>query len=478
MVDELNKKKNAGFGELIQSKTSFTISTDFSEIVDDVLENDNLVYSDFLPKVTTVGVSETIETSLGSDNHFSANFTTICQSGNVGAGNVVVSWRRPFGFGFGFGFRNWSGLSTDNSFGFGSRKFISSALINQIDKYTNGSIQLAVGLRGGAIYPQLNTSISRIINPSLVASLQLVQAFNLDSLMNSFSFSSSSSSANNSTINTGHLSLTLSNKTSPEINSPYTISVTIPTSGDLRTGASLEAKKTFFIDSKHEIRIKFGGSEQHGSSLDFGIHRKFNIKTRASATLQLDQNIGVNLRLGFSHDCLHLILPLRFSHEFSPIAMIVASLIPTVSDYISRNVIYPHLLKKRKEQYWNEYREKRAALMERKREEAEIACELMKQNLEKKGLCSDLKIIEASYRSIERPEMSWSVKIPLQFLLNTEGKIKLDPAYRANVLGFFDIAPGENKETWILYEFRGILHEVVIRDNEELLLPQRSHVKQ
>ena len=82
----------------------------------------------------------------------------------------------------------------DNSFGFGSRKFILSALINQIDKHTSGSMQLAVGLRGGAIYPQLNTSISRIINPSLVASLQLVQAFTLNSLMNSWSSSLSSSS--------------------------------------------------------------------------------------------------------------------------------------------------------------------------------------------------------------------------------------------------------------------------------------------
>ena len=454
LAEELKKRNSFGFTEIVQTKTSFTVASDFSEIVDDILENDLLVYSDFLPKVTAVGVTESIETSFGAENHFNANFTTICQSGNVGAGNVSFNWRRPFPIA-----KFMSGVTMDNGIGFGSRKFVSTALITQLDKSTTGSVQLVAGLRGGTVFPQFNASISRVLNPFLVGTLQLVQPIPF----------------NNSQ---GQLSLSLSTKTSPEVKSPLTVTVSVPTTGDLRSAASLEAKKTFNIDSKHEIRVKFGGSEQGGGFLDFGIHRKWNDKTRASATLQLDQNIGASLRLGITHNSLHLILPLRFSQEFSPSAMIIASLIPTLGDYISRNYIYPHLLKKRKEQYWTEYRQKRAAMMERKREEAEIAYELMKQNLEKKQISPELRIIEASYRSIEHPELSWSVSVPLQFLLNTEGKIKLDPAYRANVLGFFDVAPGEPKETFIKYEFRGKMHEAVIADTDELLLPQRAHIKE
>lgn len=456
LVEELKRKKNAfGLSEISQIKTSFTLATNFSEIVGDVIENDQLVYSDFLPKVTTVGVSETIETSFGDDNNFVANFTTICQSGNVGAGNVTLNWRRPFSF------PGSNGITIDNGIGFGARKFLSTAVMTQFDKSTSGSIQLVAGLRGGSIFPQFNASISRVLNPSLVGTVQLMQPFS----------------------SPGQLSLSLSTKTSPDVKSPLTVSLNLPTTGDLRSNASFEAKKSFYINSKHEVRVKFGGSESSGGFLDCGIHRKWSDKTRGSATIQFDQNAGVSLRLGITHNSLHLILPLRFSEEFSPAAIIVASLIPTLGDYISHNFIYPFILKKRKEQYWTEYKVKRAAMMERKREEAELANELMKASIEKKSPQSssqfDLRILEAVYRSTEHPELSWSVTIPLQFLLISQGsgqQIRLDPTYRANVLGFFDVAPGERKETFVRYEFKGKLHETIVFDSDELLIPQRSHI--
>lgn len=451
LAEELKKRNSFGLSEIVQTKTSLTVASDFSEIVQDILDNDRLVYSDFLPKVTAVGVSESIETSFGPENLLSANFTTVCQSGNVGAGSVAINWRRPFVF---------SGVTMENGISFGARKYLSTALMTQLDKSTTGSVQLVAGLRGGTVFPQFNASISRVLNPFLVGSVQLIQPLPITETT------------------AGQLSVSLSTKTSPEVKSPLTVTLNVPTSGDLRENVSFEAKKTFYLNPKHEIRVKFGGNELAGGYLDCGIHRKWSDKTRASATLQLDQNVGASLRLGITRNSLHLILPLRFSQEFSPSAMIIASLIPTLGDYISRNYIYPHLLKKRKEQYWTEYRQKRAAMMERKKEEAELANELMKQNLEKKQISPELRIISASYRSIENPELTWPVSVPLQFLLNTEGKIKLDPAYRANVLGFFDVAPGEAKETYILYEFRGKLHETVVADTDELLLPQRSHLKE
>lgn len=449
MAEELKRRNEAGFGELVQSKTSFTVATDFSEIVNDVILNDGLVYSDFLPKVSTVGVSETIETSLGADDRLSANFTTICQSGNVGMGHVTFGWRRPFLF----------GASMDAGFGFGSRKFLSMALMNQLDKHTTGSVQLVAGLRGGTLFPQINASVSRILHPSLVGSVQLSQALG----------------------GTGQFSVSLSTKTSAEVKSPLTFTVTVPTSGDLGSMASFEGKKVFSLDSKHELRVKLGFSEQGGSGSggcywDCGIHRRWSDKTRGSATLQLDQNIGATLRLGLTHKSLHFIVPMRFSEEFSPASIIVASLVPTLGDYIARNFVYPILVKQRRERYWREYRAKRAAKLEKKREEAELACELMRENLSKRPL-GELRILEAHYRSIATPSLSWPVSVPLQFLLNSSDTlIRLDPAYRANVLGFFDVAPGEAKETFIRYEFRGRLHEAIVPDTIELLIPQKSHL--
>ena len=322
------------------------------------MENDRLVYSDFLPKVTSIGITESVETSFGADNFFAANFTTICQSGNVGAGNVNLNWRRPI--------PKLSAWMMESGIGFGSRKFLSMALLGQLDKKTTTSLQLVAGLKGGAIFPQFNATFSRSLNPFLIGNLQLIQPFGSSP---------------------GQISLSISTKTSPEVKNPLTVTLTLPTNvpfDDLIPSTLLEAKKTFPIDLKHEIRMKIG-IQTIGGSFDLGIHRKWSEKTRASATLQLDQNIGASLRLGITHNSLHLILPLRFSQEFSPAAIIIASLIPTIGDYISSNYIYPHLVKKRKEQYWAEYKQKRSAMMERKREEAELASELMKQNLEKKN---------------------------------------------------------------------------------------------
>lgn len=452
LTEELRKRSSAGFSELVQSKTSFTVAADFSEIVEDILDYDQLVYSDFLPKITSIGINESLETTFGADNSFSANFTTISQSGNVGAGNVNLNWRRPA--------PKLSGWMMENGLGFGSRKFLSSTLFGQLDKKTSASFQLVAGLKGGAIFPQFNSTFSRALNPSLIGNLQLIQPLGSAP---------------------GQLSLSFTTKTSPEVKYPFTLTLTLPTNtpfDDLLPSTLLEAKKTFPVDSKHEVRMKIG-IQAVGGTFDLGIHRKWSEKTRASATLQLDQNVGASLRLGITHNSLHLILPLRFSQEFSPASIVLASLIPTVGDYISRNYIYPQLVKKRKEQYWAEYKQKRAAMMERKREEAELANELMKQNLEKKMSTkpSDLIILEAVYRSIVHPEANWPVSIPLQFLLNSEGKIRLDPAYRANILGFFDVAPSEAKETFIKYIFRDKIHEAIIPDTEELLLPQRSHLK-
>jgi hypothetical protein len=42
-------------------KSVLTIGLDCSDVIDDIVEADPLVYSDFLPKVATVGVSETFE---------------------------------------------------------------------------------------------------------------------------------------------------------------------------------------------------------------------------------------------------------------------------------------------------------------------------------------------------------------------------------------------------------------------------------
>ncbi len=434
-------------GEILQSKTAFTVGLDASEIAQEVLEAEQLVYSDFLPKVTVVGVSEVLESSIGSDNQLAASFTTICQFGNVGNGNVTFNWRRPL---------LHPSLRIDNGFGFGAKKFLSTALIYQIDQKTAASLQFATFLQGGTGFPQLSGSLSRAIKENFVGTAQFTVPLQVER---------------------GQLNFSLTNKTSPEVKSPLSATVNIPLSDPGQ--AFLEVKKTFCLDDRHELRIKGVGSVEGIHGLDFGIHRRFNTRTRGSATLQFNNEGGVNLRLGLTHDSLHLILPVRFSQELSPAAIVFASLVPSLGDWITRKWIHPLLLERQRNQQISEFKRKQAAMLERRQEEAEMAIELLKHLLAKKQATNPptLLIVSATYRSCANHKLSIDVTAPIQFLVSAENVIKLPGSYRANLLGFYDVDPGKAKELVISYRFQGHLHEVIISDAEELLIPQKSHLK-
>ena len=64
LMEEIEKRKRTGGlfnGEISQIKTTMTLGLDVSEIVDDVIEAQEIVYSDLLPKVSSVGISEVFE---------------------------------------------------------------------------------------------------------------------------------------------------------------------------------------------------------------------------------------------------------------------------------------------------------------------------------------------------------------------------------------------------------------------------------
>lgn len=450
-MEELKKRQSVGLlgGEVLQSKTAFTVGLDVSEIVPDIVETEQLVYSDFLPKVSVVGVSEVLESSIGTDNQLVASFTTICQSGNVGNGNVTLNWRRPL---------LHPSLRIDNGIGFGARKFVSTALIYQIDQRTTTSLQLATFLQGGTVFPQLSGTLSRAIRGNFVGTAQVSVPLH-------------------AAFGQGQLNVSATNKTNPEVKSPLTVSLNIPFASPMQS--FLELKKTINLDDRHELRLKAISSIEGVHGFDLGVHRRFNKRTRGSATIQFDNDGGVNLRLGLTHDTLHLIVPIRFSQELSPAAIVLASLIPTLGDWVTKKWIYPALLDRQRAQQLAEYKRKQAAMLERRQEEAELAVELLKQLLSKKHSVAPpiLIVTSATYRSTGKPGRSIDVTVPIQFLVSPEDTIKLPVGYRANLLGFYDFDPGAEKELHIVYEFHGRVHEAIIPDTEELIIPQKSHIK-
>ena len=345
-------------------------------------------------------------------------------------------------------------LRYDGSVGIGSRKFLSSAFIYQHDSKTTASLQIAAGLHGGAIFPQLNCSLSRLLHESYSCTMQ----YSVNStLERDFS---------------NQLVASLSTKISPDVKGPWTVTAVIN-----RHSPMVEVKKAFPVSDHNEVRVKLNAKRDLSSGLSIGVHHKWNLESRASMAVQMDSETGVALRLGITHGNLNFVLPIQFAHEFSPLAVITASVLPALGTFVTKSWIRPYIIKKQKELFWDDYMRKRASLIEKRREEAELTRGLMAACLEKKASDGELKITEAIYRCSEDPTLQWTVTIPLQYLLiNSPNHLQLEASYRAGVLGFFDVAPGRDKETFIRYQFKNKMHEVVFKDNEVLSIPKRSHI--
>lgn len=66
------------------------------------------------------------------------------------------------------------------------------------------------------------------------------------------------------------------------------------------------------------------------------------------------------------------------------------------------------------------------------------------------------------------------VTVPLQCLVK-DSKLILTEASKAGLPGFYDPCVGEEKSLRVLYQFRGVLHQVMVPDSEALRIPKQSH---
>ncbi|XP_016527983.1 dnaJ homolog subfamily C member 11-like [Poecilia formosa] len=66
------------------------------------------------------------------------------------------------------------------------------------------------------------------------------------------------------------------------------------------------------------------------------------------------------------------------------------------------------------------------------------------------------------------------VTVPLQCLVK-DSKLILTEASKAGLPGFYDPCVGEEKSLKLLYQFRGVMHQVISADTEPLRIPKQSH---
>uniref|UniRef100_A0AAY5KGJ9 DnaJ homolog subfamily C member 11 n=1 Tax=Esox lucius TaxID=8010 RepID=A0AAY5KGJ9_ESOLU len=131
------------------------------------------------------------------------------------------------------------------------------------------------------------------------------------------------------------------------------------------------------------------------------------------------------------------------------------------------------------------HRESSASDTARKRQEAESAVLLMQESvrriIETEESRMGLIILNAWYgkfvtdssRRNERAKVI-DVTVPLQCLVK-DSKLILTEATKSGLPGFYDPCVGEEKSLKVLYQFRGVMHQVLSPDGEALRIPKQSH---
>uniref|UniRef100_A0A672JFA2 DnaJ homolog subfamily C member 11 n=1 Tax=Salarias fasciatus TaxID=181472 RepID=A0A672JFA2_SALFA len=149
---------------------------------------------------------------------------------------------------------------------------------------------------------------------------------------------------------------------------------------------------------------------------------------------------------------------------------------------IQQLIIRPYV-RAQKEQDLEKQRESSASNIARKKQEAESAVLLMQESvrriIEAEESRMGLIILNAWYgkfvtdnsRRHERAKVI-DVTVPLQCLVK-DSKLILTEATKSGLPGFYDPCVGEEKSLKVLYQFRGVMHQVLSGDAEPLRIPKQ-----
>uniref|UniRef100_A0A8D3BYW2 DnaJ (Hsp40) homolog, subfamily C, member 11a n=1 Tax=Scophthalmus maximus TaxID=52904 RepID=A0A8D3BYW2_SCOMX len=168
-----------------------------------------------------------------------------------------------------------------------------------------------------------------------------------------------------------------------------------------------------------------------------------------------------------------------------PSAVFYATVGPLVFYLAIQQLVIRPYLRAQKEQDLEKQQESSASNIARKKQEAESAVLLMQESvrriIEAEESRMGLIVLNAWYgkfvtdnsRRHERAKVI-DVTVPLQCLVK-DSKLILTEATKSGLPGFYDPCVGEDKSLKVLYQFRGVMHQVLSGDSEPLRIPKQSH---
>lgn len=189
-----------------------------------------------------------------------------------------------------------------------------------------------------------------------------------------------------------------------------------------------------------------------------------------------------------------LVVPILLSRHFSSFFATGAFIIPaSVYFLLKKFILKPYYLKREKQKALEnmektsaQVREIKAAAQKAQQLLQNVANRKRNKQLEIGGLIITkavygarkalTKLGETGESSDELASQVLDVTLPLNFLVNDSGRLKLhDGVKKSGIMGFCDSCPGEPKQLYVEYTYGGNRYEVFVDDYEELFIPQEAH---
>nr|XP_046191457.1 dnaJ homolog subfamily C member 11-like [Oncorhynchus gorbuscha] len=222
-----------------------------------------------------------------------------------------------------------------------------------------------------------------------------------------------------------------------------------------------------------------------GTVVEYGAERKISRHSVLAATVSVGVPQGVTLKIRLARANQTYLFPVHLTDQLLPSAVFYATVGPLlVYMAIHRLVIIPYTCSQ-KQQDLELQRKSSEVDMVKKKQEAESAILLMQESvrriIEGEESKMGLIILNAWYGKFvtdnsthqERAQVI-DVTVPLQCLVK-DSKLILTEASKAGLPGFYDPCVGEDKSLKLLYQFRGVMHQVLSADTEALRIPKQSH---
>ncbi|KAH8521282.1 hypothetical protein H0E87_002363 [Populus deltoides] len=266
-------------------------------------------------------------------------------------------------------------------------------------------------------------------------------------------------------------------------------------SGELKIGTSsfaASAHYTHRFSSKSHGRIagRFGSTNLE---VEVGGGRKLS----NFSTVRMLYTIGIQgifWKFELHRGGQKLIIPMLLSRHLNPVFATGAFVIPTSLYFLLKKfVVKPYYLQREKQKTL-ENKERNSAQVQEARAAAEKAQQLLKivanRKISRHLETNELVITKAVYgsskalkkadesREVNKESASevFDVTIPLNFLINDSGQLKLHEGVRkSGIMGFCDPCPGEPKLLRVEFTCGGKRFEVEVDDYAALLIPQESH---